>query len=69
MIRFFPSETAGPLIFSTNVKDEAFFWIRAPGSRTNHTFRRLRQKKATANKHDFQVEEERMESGVMDAKG
>ena len=37
--------------------------------RLHRTFRRLRQKKATANEHDSQVEEETTESDVMDADG
>ena len=37
--------------------------------RRQRTFRRLRQKRATANEHEFQIEEERMESDVMDAEG
>ena len=57
---------------------------RSPGSRTvrdlmissgivsfqrlHRTFRRLRQKKATAIEHDSQVEEKRMEKDAMDAR-
>ena len=37
--------------------------------RLHRTFRRLRQKKATANEQDSQVEEEMMEKVVMDAEG
>ena len=82
---FVPSETAGPLVFSTKVMSEAFSVKRLPGSRTirdlmitsgrgsfqrlHRTFRRLRQKKATANEQDCQVEEEMMENDVMDAEG
>ena len=37
--------------------------------RLHHTFRRLRQRKATANEQNSQEEEKVMESDVMDAEG
>ena len=42
---------------------------RGSFQRLHRTFRRLRQKKATANEHNSQVEEERMENDVMAAVG
>ena len=82
---FVPSETAGPLVFSTNVMNETFSVKGLPGSRTirdlmitsgrrsfqrlHVTFRRLRQKRATANEQESQIEEETMEIDVMDAEG
>ena len=78
-----PLETAGPLHFPTNVMSEAFSVKRLPGSRTirdlmitsrkgsfqslHRTVGRLRQKKASANEPDSQLEEEMMENVVKDA--
>ena len=75
---FLPSGTAGPLVFSTNVTNEAFSVKPLQGSRTirdlvisfgkgsfqrlHRTFRRLRQKRTTASEHDSQVEKEVMEN-------
>ena len=82
---FVASETAGPLVFSTNVMSEAFSVRQSPGSRTirdlmissvkrcsqrlHRTLRRLRQNKASSNEQDSRVEEEMMENDVMDGVG
>ena len=42
---------------------------RGSFQRLHRTFRRLRQTRATVNEQESQVEEETMESDVMDAEG
>ena len=82
---FVPSETAGPLVFWTNVTNETYSVKRLPGSRTirglaimsgrrsfqrlHRTSRRLRQKRRAADEQESQIEEEMMESDLMDAEG
>ena len=44
-------------------------WKRVIPKAPSYFFLRLRQKKASANEHDSQVEEEVMQSDVMDAEG
>ena len=85
MIRLSHRRLRDLLFFSTNVMSEAFSAKRLPGSRTGRelmissgkgSFQRLhrplrclREKTATANEQDSQVEEEMMENVVMDAEG
>ena len=52
---------------SRSIRDLIISSGKGPFQRLHRTFRRLRQKKATANEQDFQVEEEVMESAVMEA--
>ena len=70
---FVPSETAGPLVFSTSVMSEVFSVKRLPGSRTirdlmisfgQGSFQRLHQKELLSH-----VEEELMENVVTDSEG
>ena len=83
MIRLSHRKQLDLLFFSANVMSEAFSVLRLQGSRTirdvmissgerscqrlHRTFRRLRQKRDTANEQEFQVKEEVVENVVMDA--
>ena len=83
MIRLYHLRLLDFLFSSSSVTREAFSVKRLPGSRAirdlmiafgkgsfqrlHRTFRRLRHKKASESEHDSQVEDEPMESDVMDA--
>ena len=51
---------------SRTIRDLVITSGRGSFQRLHRSFRRLRQERATPNEHDFQLEEERMESDVMD---